>query len=99
MSMDFEAVILFVIGVVIVLVSEIILGIFSRKTPGLGKALLGHAVCLLLAFACVFYMFNAPKAPDGGSYNGSGLLALTGILWFAAEYILIRALTLKHKEP
>lgn len=97
MSMEHEAVILFVIGVIVVLGSEIIIGIVCRKTPGLGKALLGHAVCLLLASACIVYMFNAPKAPDGGSYNGSGLLAITGLLWFSAEYILIRALILKKK--
>ena len=95
MSMEFEAVILFVIGVAVVLLSEIILGVVFRKTPGIGKAILGHVVCLLLASVCIVYMFNAPKAPDGGSYNGSGLLAITGLLWFAAEYILIRALISK----
>lgn len=97
MSMEFEAVILFVIGVVVVLVSEIILGVMFRKAPNIGKAMLGHAVCLLLASACIVYMFNAPTAPDGGSYNGSGLLAITGLLWFVAEYILIRALISKKK--
>jgi len=51
----------------------------------------------LLAFTCIVYMSNAPKAPDGGSYNGSGLLAITGLLWFAAEYILIRALISKKR--
>ena len=97
MSMEFEAVILFVIGVVVGLVSEIILGVVFRKAPNIGKAMLGHAVCLLLAFTCIVYMSNAPKAPDGGSYNGSGLLAITGLLWFAAEYILIRALISKKR--
>ena len=97
MSMEFEAVILFVIGVVVVLVSEIILGVVFRKAPNIGKAMLGHAVCLLLAFTCIVYMSNAPKTPDGGSYNGSGLLAITGLLWFAAEYILIRALISKKR--
>lgn len=99
MSMEHEAVILFVIGVIGILVSEIIISIVFRKSPGLGKALLGHAVCLLLAFACIVYISKAPKAPDGGSYNGSSLLALTGILWFSAEYILIHALISKHKVP
>ena len=97
MSMEYEAVILFVVGVAVVLLSEIVIGIVCRKTSGIGKSLLGHAICLVLTFACIIYIANAPTAPDGGSYNGSVLLAITGLLWFAAEAILIRAL-LSKKE-
>lgn len=95
MSIEAEVRIMFVVGVVVVLAAELVIGAVFRKTPSIRKAMLGHAVCLLLVFACGFYMFNAPKTPDGGLYNGSGLLAITGVLWFTAEYILIRALISK----
>lgn len=96
MSIEYEARILFVVGVTVVLAAELVIGIVFRKTE-ICKSLVGHTLCLLLAFACVFYMVNAPKAPDGVPYNGSGLLAIVGLLWFAAEYILIRALFSKNK--
>ena len=96
LSLEVEAVYLFIVGVAVVLLAETLIVAFAlRNKPEAKKALLCHVICLTLSFACIAYIIDAPKAPDGGSYNGSGLLGLAGILWFFAEYYIISALVKK----
>ena len=97
MRLESEAVVWFVIGAAVVLLAELVIALLVlRRKPRARRALLGHAVCLLLAVACVAYLlWNRRVAPDGGTYNGSGLLALAGVFWFAAECFVIGALTEK----
>ncbi len=90
MSIEAEAAILFAIGVVVVLIYEIVAGIILKKGSRLGKALIGHAVCLLLTFAAIVYLSGGPETHE--AYSGSGWLALIGILWAVGEFILVRAL-------
>ena len=99
MSFEVEAVYYFTIGVAIILLVELLIGVFAlRKEPTARGAMLGHAICLLLAFACIVYLiYGNHVAPDGGTYNGSGLLALIGILWFVAECFIINVLTKRQK--
>ena len=96
LSLEIDAVYLFIIGIAVVLLAETLIVAFAlRNKPDAKKALLCHVICLTLSFACIAYIIYAPKAPDGGSYNGSGLLGLAGILWFFAEYYIISALVKK----
>ena len=100
MRLESEAVLWFVIGMAVVLLAELVIALLVlRRKPRARKALLGHAVFLLLAMACTGYLLlNRRVAPDGGAYNGSGLLALTGIFWFVSECFVIGSLAADREE-
>ena len=78
---------LFLGGVVLVILFELIFSILVlRKAPGVKKAMIGHVVCLLIAFFCLGYMLFWPQIlPDGGTADRSGQFALFGIFWFIGE--------------
>ena len=78
---------LFLGGIVLVILFELIFSILVlRKRPEVKKAMIGHVVCLLIAFFCLGYMLFWPQIlPDGGSANRSGQFALFGIFWFLGE--------------
>ena len=78
---------LFLGGVVLVILFELIFSILVlRKAPQVKGAMIGHVVCILIAFFCLgFLLFGAQTLPDGGSVNHSGKLALFGIFWLVGE--------------
>ena len=78
---------LFLGGVLLVIVFEVIFSVLVlRKAPEVKRAMLGHVVCLLIAFFCLGYMLFWPQIlPDGGQANRSGQFALFGIFWFIGE--------------
>ena len=78
---------LFLGGMVLVIVFEVIFSVLVlRKAPEVKRAMLGHVVCLLIAFFCLGYMLFWPQIlPDGGQANRSGQFALFGIFWFIGE--------------
>ena len=87
MRMEAEVVPLFLGGVFLVILFETIFAILVlRKYPEVKKAMIGHVVCILLAFACLGLMlFGTNTLPDGGLVNQSGRLGLFGIFWFIGE--------------
>ena len=61
--------------------------------------LLGHIVCILIAFLSLGYLlFGGREALDGGAVNGTGLLALFGIFWCAGEWCVLRGILGAVKE-
>ena len=57
-----------------------------RKYPEGKKTMIGHVVCILIAFFMLGYMLFWPQVlPDGGTANRSGQFALFGIFWFLGE--------------
>jgi len=95
--LEAEVVYLYIGGVAIVVLSEILIAIFSRKkNPRKSGMLLWHTLCTMLAFTCLgLLLFGAKTTPDGGPYNGSGLFALFGIFWFIGEMCLVNGITSK----
>ena len=85
--MEAEVVPLFLGGVCLVVLFELIFSILVlRKYPEVRKAMIGHVVCLLIAFFCLGFIFFGPQLePDGVSVNHSGQFALFGIFWFIGE--------------
>ena len=85
----FEAEILplFLGGVFLVILFETIFAILVlRKAPEVRKAMIGHVVCILIAFFMLGYMLFWPQVlPDGGTANRSGQFGLFGIFWFFGE--------------
>ena len=78
---------LFLGGVFLVILFEVIFSVLVlRKHPEVKKAMIGHVVCLLIAFFCLGFMFFGPQLePDGVSVNHSGQFALFGVFWFIGE--------------
>ena len=87
MRMEAEVVPLFLGGVFLVILFEVIFSILVlRKHPEVKRPMIGHVVCILIAFFCLGFMFFGPNAlPDGGPVNQSGRFALFGIFWFIGE--------------
>ena len=85
----FEAAVLplFFGGVFLVVLFELIFSILVlRKYPEGKKTMIGHVVCILIAFFMLGYMLFWPQVlPDGGTANRSGQFALFGIFWFLGE--------------
>ena len=94
MSLEAEVFPLFIGGVALVLLAE--LGttlLFLRRRPGARRAMLGHLICVLLAFLCLgILIFSGRRAPDGGPLNGSGLFAMFGIFWCIGEICAVKAI-------
>ena len=82
-----EALPLFLGGMVLVFVFEVIFSVLVlRKAPAVKRAIFGHVVCLLIAFFCLGYMLFWPQIlPDGGTADRSGQFTLFGIFWFIGE--------------
>ena len=78
---------LFLGGVFLVILFEVIFSVLVlRKHPEVKKAMIGHVVCLLIAFFCLGYMLFWPQIlPDGGTANRSGQFGLFGFFWFIGE--------------
>jgi len=78
---------LFLGGVFLVILFETIFSVLVlRKSPEVKRAMIGHVVCILIAFFCLGYMLFWPQIlPDGGQANRSGQFALFGIFWFIGE--------------
>ena len=78
---------LFMGGVVLVILFEAIFSfLVLRKAPEVKTAMIGHVVCILIAFFCLGYMLFWPQVlPDGGTANRSGQFGLFGIFWFVGE--------------
>lgn len=78
---------LFLGGMVLVILFETIFSfLVLRKAPEVKRAMIGHVVCLLIAFFCLGYMLFWPQIlPDGGTANRSGQFGLFGIFWFLGE--------------
>ena len=78
---------LFLGGICFVVLFELIFSILVlRKHPEVKKAMIGHAVCILIAFMMLGYMLFWPQVlPDGGTANRSGQFGLFGIFWFIGE--------------
>ena len=85
--LESEVLPLFFGGVVLVILFELIFSILVlRKAPEVKGAMIGHVVCLLIAFFCLGYMLFWPQVlPDGGLANRSGQFGLFGIFWFIGE--------------
>ena len=87
MRMEAEVVPLFMGGVFLVILFEVVFSILVfRKCPEVKRAMIGHVVCILIAFFCLGFMFFGPQTQsDGVSVNHSGQFALFGIFWFIGE--------------
>ena len=85
--LESEVLPLFFGGAVLVILFELIFSILVlRKAPEVKGAMIGHVVCLLIAFFCLGYMLFWPQVlPDGGPANRSGQFGLFGIFWFIGE--------------
>ena len=85
--LEAEVLPLFFGGVFLVVLFELIFSILVlRKVPGVKGAMIGHVVCLLIAFSCLaLLLFGTQTLPDGGAVNHSGKVALFGIFWFIGE--------------
>lgn len=99
-SLEAEALPLFAGGVAVVVLAEVLLALLMlRRCPEAKRMLLGHIVCILIAFLSLGYLlFGGREAPDGGAVNGTGFLALFGIFWCAGEWCVLRALADARKE-
>ena len=93
MRMEAEVVPLFFGGVFLAVLFELIFSILVlRKYPEVKRAMIGHVVCILIAFACLGLMlFGNNTLPDGGLVNNSGRFGLFGIFWFVGECCMIGA--------
>ena len=78
---------LFLGGVLLVILFEAIFScLVLRKAPEVKRAMIGHVVCILIAFICLGYMLFWPQIlPDGGTANRSGQFCLFGFFWFIGE--------------
>lgn len=87
MRMEAEVVPLFLGGVFLAILFEVIFAILVlRKYPEVKRAMLGHVACILIAFFFLGFMFfGSNTLPDGGAVNQSGRFALFGIFWFIGE--------------
>ena len=87
MRMEAEVVPLFLGGVFLVILFEVIFSILVlRKYPEVKRPMIGHVVCVLIAFFCLGFMFFGPQTqPDGVSVNHSGQFALFGVFWSFGE--------------
>ena len=85
--LEAEVLPLFFGGVFLVILFELIFSILVlRKVPEVKGIMIGHVVCLLIAFFCLGYMLFWPQIlPDGGTANRSGQFGLFGIFWFIGE--------------
>ena len=94
MRMEAEVIPLFFGGVFLVVLFEVIFSILVlRKYPEVKRAMIGHVVCILIAFACLGLMlFGNNTLPDGGLVNQSGRFGLFGIFWFVGECCGIAAI-------
>ena len=99
-SLEAEALPLFVGGVLLVVLAEVVFAaLMLRKTPCTRRPMAAHVVCMVLAFGFLGYLiFGGRPAPDGGSYNGTGILGFFGIFWCIGELCLLRALRLALKK-
>ena len=77
----------------LVILFEVIFSILVlRKASEVKRAMIGHVVCILIAFFCLGFMFFGPQIqPDGVSVNHSGQFALFGVFWFFGEYCSLAA--------
>ena len=91
--LEAEVLPLFFGGVFLVILFELIFSILVlRKYPGVKGPVLGHVVCLLIAFACLgMIFFGLNTLPDGGVMNQSGRFALFGLFWFVGECLTVAA--------
>lgn len=85
---------LFLGGVFLVILFELIFSVLVlRKYPEVKRPMIGHVVCLLIAFACLgMIFFGNGTLPDGVPMNQSGRFALFGIFWFLGECLAIIAI-------
>jgi hypothetical protein len=85
--LEAEVLPLFFGGVFLVVLFELIFSILVlRKAPRVKGAMIGHVVCILIAFSCLaLLLFGTQALPDGGAVNHSGKVALFGIFWFIGE--------------
>jgi hypothetical protein len=85
--LESEVLPLFFGGVFLVVLFELIFSILVlRKAPRVKDAMIGHVVCILIAFSCLaLLLFGMQALPDGGAVNHSGKVALFGIFWFIGE--------------
>ena len=91
--LEAEVLPLFFGGVFLVILFELIFSILVlRKVPEVKGIMIGHVVCLLIAFFCLGYMLFWPQIlPDGGTANRSGQFGVFGIFWFIAECCSVAA--------
>ena len=99
MALEYETRYLFVIGVVLVLLLELVV-MFRTLKKGSRKrmSLLGHVICVAIMFVCLgMLLFGEKTAPDGGLYNGSGLFGIFGIFWALSEVCLLSSVFFQNK--
>ena len=78
--LESEVLPLFFGGAVLVILFELIFSILVlRKAPEVKGAMIGHVVCLLIAFFCLGYMLFWPQILPDGQFG------LFGIFWFIGE--------------
>ena len=99
-SLEAEALSLFVGGVLLVALIEVIfVALMLRKSPHTRGPMAAHIVCMVIAFLFLGWLiFGGRPAPDGGAYNGTGLLGFFSIFWCAGELCLLRALWMSLKK-
>ena len=99
-SLEAETFPLFAAGVLLVFLAELVFTVLMlRRHPAVRRAMMGHIVCILIAFFCLgFMLFIHRTTPDGGMHNSSGLLGLFGIFWFIGECCAVPAVSAALKE-
>lgn len=96
MRLEAECFPLFAGGVALVLAAELLVGLLLlRRRPGLRGALLGHLICLAIAFLCLGKLIFAPADNSAGmaSEMNSPIFALFGVFWFLSEVFVVGGLT------
>ena len=92
-SLEAEAMPIFIGSVLLVFLLELgfSLLILRRHTGG-QRMMVGHIICLLIAFFCLgFLLFLPQPTPDGDVQNSSMLFAVFGFCWFLGELFSICA--------
>ena len=88
MHLEAECLPLFVgVGSLDLLVELLVSLLVLRRRPALRGALLGHLICLAVAFLCLgkLIFFPADNSIGMASERNSPLFALFGIFWFLSE--------------
>ena len=99
-SLEAEALPLFAGGVLLVVLIEVVFtALMLRKAPHTKGTMAAHVVCMVIAFLFLGYLiFGGRPAPDGGAYNGTGILGFFGIFWCIGEICMLRVVWLALKK-
>ena len=96
-DMHFEAEVLYfyIGGTALVVLSELLIAVFSRKqSPRRSRALLWHTLFTAAAFACLGIVMTGGGGAHtpGEPYGGSVIFGLFGIFWAISEACVVNGI-------